>query len=51
MAGDPQDKFLTGSTFGHVAYMTLTSALGITFIFIVASPIYFGFRSWVIHKC
>lgn len=30
-----QGKFLTGSTFGHVSYMTLTGALGITFMFCV----------------
>jgi putative MATE family efflux protein len=28
-------RFLTGSTMGHVVYMTLTGAAGITFVFIV----------------
>ena len=28
-------RFLTGSTMGHVVYMTLTGALGITFVFLV----------------
>ena len=32
---EQQGKFLTGSTFGHVTYMTLTGALGITFMFCV----------------
>lgn len=30
-----QGRFLTGSTMGHVAYMTLTGAMGITFVFLV----------------
>ena len=30
-----EGRFLTGSTMGHVIRMTLTGAIGITFVFIV----------------
>ena len=33
MAG--QGRFLTGSTMGHVVRMTMTGAMGITFVFLV----------------
>ncbi len=35
MSGAPQGRFLTGSTMGHVVRMTMTGAVGITFIFLV----------------
>lgn len=34
-AAEPQGRFLTGSTMGHVARMTATGAFGITFVFLV----------------
>lgn len=33
--GPEQGRFLTGSTMGHVVRMTLTGAMGITFVFLV----------------
>jgi len=42
---EQQGKFLTGSTFGHVSYMTLTGALGITFMFFVDALNLF----WISH--
>ena len=35
VAAEPQGRFLTGSTMGHVVRMTATGALGITFVFLV----------------
>ena len=32
---EPQGRFLTGSTMGHVVRMTATGAFGITFVFLV----------------